>query len=118
MTETYISRDFKDMPMITGWENTAEDFLESMANAYEQYRDVLITAKGISDENEKLKKGIEIFNQANFDACEREDKLHEKINKTKEDLDFITREYLAGAGDIYLKTLMNRIRLKHAMEAR
>lgn len=40
-------------------------------------------------------------------------KLAEKVRLLENSLDLVTREYLQGAGEIYLETIMNRSRLDH-----
>jgi len=40
-------------------------------------------------------------------------KLAERVKLLENSLDLVTREYLQGAGDIYLETIMNRSRLDH-----
>lgn len=40
-------------------------------------------------------------------------KLADKVKELENSLDLVTREYLGGAGEIYLETIMNRSRLDH-----
>ena len=52
-----MSKSYKvtiDIPVYNGWDVTAWDFKESMGLAVEQYRDLLINAKEMSDKNKKL----------------------------------------------------------------
>jgi hypothetical protein len=43
--------------------------------------------------------------------------LSRKIYHLKQDMDVITREYLNGAGDLYLKSLMDQMRMKYGLES-
>ena len=50
------------------------------------------------------------------DALRKVPELEAKIKELKTSLDLVTREYLGGAGDIYLKTLMNRVRINNGLD--
>lgn len=47
---------YEDIPFCKGWDKATYDFKQGIVSAINQYRDVLTTAKEISDNNDELVK--------------------------------------------------------------